>query len=364
MDKHTFIQQYRDHYLFFAPGCLSLLGNHLHNTGSKQIGITIDHGVYLALMEKQQPQTSIHWINSEGESLSTDENTEQSVQLLHTLHHLIRQACESSENFKGMDLIFFSDLPQDDLFGGDDSNIMVLKFALQQLYQFKETAWLKPEGICQHWIAEAKSGHFTLCHQNNTAYIPWQTSEYRLVLTGSERLPESVMSVWDERTKELEAIHDQINQFFEISSLGDLTAEDQDWLDKVLTDENLKKRLRHVVNENTASEITAGLLSEKKIDLWGRILDHAHESMVQDFEIENKAAETLRNLARETGLVLGSTVISGGQHVAVLNLIKAEELDTFTEKLRQLYQETGQELMVLPLNNDQGECRRVTATGN
>ncbi len=120
-----------------------------------------------------------------------------------------------------------------------------------------------------------------------------------------------------------------------VEELRDATVED---LEKLEGEE--LKRARHIVTENARVLEAADALRARDYAELGRLMYASHASMRDDFEISVTEIDTFVELAREAGAT-GARLTGGGFGGCAIALISSEEVDVFSENVRQTFAERG-----------------------
>lgn len=388
MTTETFLSRYQkqtnahDQFLFFAPGRVNLLGDHTDYTGGYVLPAAISLGTYLFVRLLPEKEIRISSENLEEhkaiplEQLSKPQGnwTDYPVGVLHELER-------NGWKKQGLELIFFGDIPMNAGLSSSASIEMVTAFAVNAIFELgisaKDLALLSQKaendfagvscGIMdQYAIGLAKPRHALMidCHEITHKEIPVLLNDYQLVAVNSNVKHSLVNSVYNRRVEELQQIKEIINSFFDVPYLGILTGEDYEWLDKLVEEPVLKKRLRHVVNENTRVQLGAEMLKQQKAEAFGKLMYDSYDSLVYDFEVSCKELDVLVKTASKTEGVAGARMTGAGFGGCTLNLVKTEAVSDFRQKIITDYKkETGRDATVYTLSLD-GEIKMMSEKQN
>jgi galactokinase len=106
--------------------------------------------------------------------------------------------------------------------------------------------------------------------------------------------------------------------------------------------ENVLKRCRHIVTENTRTVAAADALEAGNLKALGRLMAEAHASYRDDFEASCREADVMVELAAKESGCVGARLTGGGFGGCTVNLVETEQAPVFVERLRQGYlQATG-----------------------
>lgn len=127
----------------------------------------------------------------------------------------------------------------------------------------------------------------------------------------------------------------------EIKALRDATVEDlQRWGSEMPP--NVLRRCRHVITED--NRVLAAVEAFRARDLlrFGELMREAHISFRDDFEASCKEIDILVDLANKQSGCFGSRLTGGGFGGCTVNLLAAEQAESFTRAMREGYkQATG-----------------------
>jgi galactokinase len=112
--------------------------------------------------------------------------------------------------------------------------------------------------------------------------------------------------------------------------------------------EPLDRRARHVITENARVRGAVSALQEGDLERLGKLLNTAHASLRDDFEVSLPEIDLLVDLARREEAVYGARLTGGGFGGAVVILLQAGEARAVAERVAEEYrQQTGEKGAVL-----------------
>ncbi len=375
MDTTTFLSKYqpqvngKNRFLFFAPGRINLMGDHTDTTGGFVLPATLSRGTYLFAQKIPENEIRLYSLNLEKKKTVSLENPLHPAKdwtdyPMGVIHEIIQQGWKP----QGLELIYFGDLPMNAGLSSSASIEMVTALALNQMFSLAlpdKTLALLSQAAEHHFagvqcgimdpyaIAFGRPGQALLmdCHNITHREIPIHLDGYQWVAVNSNVKHELSQSIYNQRVEELKQVHETINSFFEVPYLGMLTGEDHEWLDKLVEDPLLKKRLRHVVNENTRVQAAAEMLEKKDAMGFGRLMYDSHDSLAYDFEVSCKELDVLVKIASETEGVAGARLTGAGFGGCTLNLVSSDRIPLFIEKIQNDFEKmTGKKATVYPLS--------------
>jgi galactokinase len=277
---------------------------------------------------------------------------------------------------EGLEFTYFGDIPNGAGLSSSATIEMVTAFALNQISNMglseKELVLLSQKaenefvgvqcGIMDQYAVGFGKEHNALmidCNEISHRYIEISFDEYKFVVVNSNKKRGLLDSAYNQRVKELEKVKEIINESFEVPYLGSLTPEDADWIEKLIPDETLLKRVRHIVNENARVKIVTEYLKNNKPLKFGEMMVQSHDSLKHDFEVSCAELDILVDTALKIDGVAGARMTGAGFGGCTINLIKNDISDIFSEKIIDEYkQKTGIVPDIYPVEIS-GEMKRL-----
>jgi galactokinase len=107
--------------------------------------------------------------------------------------------------------------------------------------------------------------------------------------------------------------------------------------------ENVRKRCRHVVTENSRVLEAAAALADKDARRFGQLMKESHASLRDDFEVSCRELDVMVDLAVKVEGVYGARMTGGGFGGCTINLVRNDRVEEFSLKVAKGYEEaTGQ----------------------
>ena len=143
----------------------------------------------------------------------------------------------------------------------------------------------------------------------------------------------------------------------EVRSLRDVTIDDLERLSDELP-EVIRKRSRHVVNENARVVEAAKALQREDLKAFGELMGESHRSLRDDYEVSCKELDLMVDIANQAEGVFGARMTGGGFGGCTINLIEADGVDLFKQTVASGYaQATGREPEIYVCSPAQGAER-------
>lgn len=352
--------------MFYAPASITILGHHTNYTGGKILSAGSQLGVWLYVELVDSNEIYIEHDNlKQSNTFSRATLKSRFGTWIDFPLEIISTFLSLNMPYRGMRFSFFNNLPE--TIQGESLLGLLTAYALNEIFQLKME---KPElsrrvqdaagKLQQHQTCVAAPYAMALatpgnilkldCHSYMHESVLFDQEKYAWVAIDSGISVANYKQVIAQRMEELQSAKEQINQYFELPYLGALEGADYDWLDKLLEDELTKRRLRHVVNENTRVDWAFELLEDNKMNELGRLMFDAHESLALDFEVSCPELDLLVKLAKESEGIVGACMMTQDFAGYILNLVEKNAVKSFTDQILKAYQkQSGIQAFAYPL---------------
>ncbi len=226
-----------------------------------------------------------------------------------------------------------------DMYGFDDVSQEDLAFIGQEAeHKFNGTNC----GIMDQFASAMGKKEQAIFLDTNTMeyqYVPLHLKDAKLVLINSKVKHSLVDSAYNDRRRETAEALKELQSVLPIRSLGDLTEEEFDQYQDVLTDPVLRKRARHAAYENQRTIQAVEALNQDDLELFGQLMNESHTSLRDDYEVSCPEIDFLVEQAQGLPGVLGARITGGGFGGCTVNIVKDEEVDAFIELIGAAYEE-------------------------
>jgi galactokinase len=351
-------EEFRKHFqkdpdhIFFCPGRVNLIGEHIDYNGGKVLPCAISLGSWLAV--SKNTDKFIHF-----RSLNFPEKADLHLQSSYSKtgkawfnyplgvinELLLREYCIS-----GLDLLFYGDLPIGAGLSSSASVEMVTVFALNKIFNFvipgKETALLCKSvenkfigvnsGIMDQFaVAMGKRNNAILldCDTLQHEYIPFDTGDYGLLIINSNKKRELADSKYNERFAECGAALKLLKKELNVENLCDIDPATFDLNKHLIDDAVLQKRASHVVSENARVKDAVIALQTHDMETFGKLLYASHRSLKDLYEVSGKELDSIIDFCRSYPGCIGARMTGAGFGGCAIALVRKDMIEDFNKKL-------------------------------
>jgi len=345
-------------HVFFCPGRVNLIGEHIDYNGGGVMPCAISRGTFLAVSKNIDKRFRFQCLDfPETADLHLQESYSKTGKQwfnypLGVMNHFI----QSGYNLSGLDMLFSGNLPVGAGLSSSASIEVLTAFALNELYQFNisliDLALLSKKvenefmgvncGIMDQFaVAMGKKEKAILldCDTMDYEYIPFETAGYSLVIINTNKKRELVGSKYNERFAECGAALRLLKQKLNVENLCAVTPAEFEMNRHLVTDPVLQKRALHVVNENARVKDAAIALQTADMETFGKLMFTSHQSLKELYEVTGKELDTIIEFCKNYADCIGARMTGAGFGGCAIALVKKKSVADFTARLSRHYQD-------------------------
>ena len=189
--------------------------------------------------------------------------------------------------------------------------------------------------------AMGKKDHaiFLKCDDLSFKTVKLSMDGYSLVIANTNKKRSLADSKYNERRAECEAGLEALKKAFpDATCLSDINEDEFNKNAALITNETVKRRVKHVICENARVLKSIEALNNKDMVTFGELMNASHDSLRDDYEVTGIELDTLVDEARKIDGVLGSRMTGAGFGGCSVTLIKTSAVDEFIEKVGPAYE--------------------------
>lgn len=158
-----------------------------------------------------------------------------------------------------------------------------------------------------------------------------------LAIINTNKSRKLVESKYNERVEECQAALKALNQELSINYLCDIDTATFNQYKHLITDEVVRKRAQHVVEENDRVKLAADALAANNLAGFGKLMYASHDSLRDLYEVSGKELDTVVEYARTNPSVAGARMTGAGFGGCAIALVKAGDFDDFSAGVIKYY---------------------------
>lgn len=360
--KNTFLEKFNEEgkAVYFAPGRINLIGEHIDYNGGMVFPAAITLGTYAVVAPRTDRKVRAYSMNFESLGIvefSLDDTSfkaeDEWVNYVKGVTKFIQEKYGVLSH--GLDLLVYGNIPNGSGLSSSASLEMLIAHLLKEEYDLPfnpvEAALLGKtveneymgvnSGIMDQFaISLGKKDRAILldCHTLNYEYYPIQLGEYKIVIMNTNKRRELADSKYNERRSECDAAIEKLKGFYEFDSLCSLEVEQLEAHKEVLT-ETEYKRAYHALTENVRVKEATKALEKGDLVTFGELLRGSHLSLKNDYAVSGVELDTLVETAWEQPNVVGARMTGAGFGGCAFAIVKESAVEEFTQAVGKVYEE-------------------------
>lgn len=333
-------------HLFFSPGRINFIGEHIDYNDGFVMPAAIDKGVYYAIGLNNTDELHFTALDfNENLSIKINDIKKMTGWKNYVLS-VVNEFLIKDLKVKGFDCVFAGDIASG---AGISSSAAVeggLAFAINELYNFgldrKQLALLCQRaehnfpgvncGIMDQYANMfGKKNHVILldCKNVDHQYFQLKLDGYEIVLINTKVHHLLASSEYNVRRKECEEGMEILKREKGITSFREIKNAKEILPFKDMMSDKVYDRCKFVVEEIARTQTAAKFLQQNNIIEFGKLMFDAHEGLSKLYEVSCKELDFLVEKAKENKDVIGSRMMGGGFGGCTINIIKTQTVDEF-----------------------------------
>ncbi|MVP01710.1 galactokinase [Paenibacillus lutrae] len=346
--------------VFHAPGRVNLIGEHTDYNGGYVFPAALTFGTTLLLRANEDRQVRFASTNfeSRGSRPLEDMIYRQEDDWMNYPKGIIALLQKKGQGLQsGYDLLFHGEIPNGAGLSSSASIEVVTAYGLLQaeghpidrveialLSQQAENEYMGVNcGIMDQFaVANGREDHAILlmCDTLDYRHVPFLSGSYKLVIGNTNKRRGLVDSAYNERRSQCEqAVKDLQVRFPDLALLGQLSLEQFEANKDVITDETVRRRAQHVVEEIDRVLRSIDVLQANDLEAFGKLMIGSHESLRDLYEVTCRELDVMVEEALKVPGVLGSRMTGAGFGGCTVSLVHEDSIDRFREEVGRVYTE-------------------------
>lgn len=347
--------------LFFSPGRVNLIGEHTDYNGGHVFPCALTMGTYALVRKRDDNKMNFVSLNFKNAEVTTVELPELSYQkkngwanyLIGVVWAFLGKGYKID---KGFDLAMLGNIPSGAGLSSSASIEVLMGTALKYMYDIDidmveiakigQTSENQFNGMnCgimdQFAVAMGKKDNAIFLDTADLSYeyAPVKLKDAKVLITNSHVKHSLVDSAYNDRRNESTAALKALQTKLNISGLGDLTEEEFEENQYLITDEVQKKRAKHAVYENQRTIKAVNALKNNDIETFGKLMNASHISLRDDYEVSCPEVDKLVEIAWNIPGVIGSRITGGGFGGCTVSIVKNDAIENFRKEVISKYKE-------------------------
>ncbi|MGX7358803.1 galactokinase [Dolosigranulum pigrum] len=348
--------------VFFAPGRVNLIGEHIDYNGGHVFPCGITQGTYVAIGQRDDRAIHCYSMNFSDKGIMKT-SLDQLVYAkedgwINYVKGIVKYLQEASNQQLdgGFNLVVYSNIPNGAGLSSSASIELAVGLAVDQIYGLavdrltliklgqrveNEFFGLNTGIMDQFAIGMAQADQAIFLDTNTLEYsmVPTDFKDHVILIMNTNQRRELADSKYNKRRQQCEQALADLQTELDIQTLGDLSSEAFEQHKQLITDEVLRRRAKHAVYENERTLQAKEALTAGDLSAFGKLLDESHRSLRDDYEITGEALDTIVSEAWQQESVLGARMTGAGMGGCAIALVHKDQAEAVIQAIGPAYQE-------------------------
>jgi len=356
--KEEFQQRFqkKPDYIFFSPGRVNLIGEHIDYNGGQVMPCAISLGTYLAISKNKDKVFRFQCLNfpETAELHLQNSYTKSGKEWFNYPLGILDQVLGLGHPVSGLDMLFDGNLPIGAGLSSSASIEVLMTYALDQLFQLGipkvEIALLSKKvenefigvncGIMDQFavtFGENSKAILLNCDSLEYELLPFDTGNYSLVIINTNKTRSLADSKYNERFAQCGAALKALKKEIDAKNLCDIDIQTFQSYKYLINDPMLEKRALHVISENFRVNKAAKVLNENKLDEFGQLMYQSHQSLKELYEVSGIELDTIIEFCKDYKDCIGARMTGAGFGGCAIALVDKRKLEDFGKCLVEFY---------------------------
>lgn len=306
--------------VYFSPGRVNLIGEHTDYNGGYVFPCALSYGTYLVVRLNNTNTIRFATLNFafEASVKLADIAQKQGKEWINYPLGVMNEFVRTGVKLQGMDMLYFGNIPNGAGLSSSASVELVTGVALNDIYQSGisqvDLALIgqKAEnnfvgvncGIMDQFavaMGQKDRAIFLNCDTLDYELVPAEFANYKLVIANTNKQRGLADSKYNERRSECDKAVESISKKNPIKVLAEVSPEEFNSLEELISEPVVKRRARHVVTEIDRVVKAVSFLKAGDLLAFGQLMNQSHDSLRYDYEVTGTELDALvEELARLT----------------------------------------------------------------
>lgn len=346
--------------VYFSPGRINLIGEHIDYHGGYVLPATISLGTYALVAKREDQKIRMYSSNFAEEGIfDFDLPVGQFDKKASWTNYpkgviwVIEE--EYSALTHGFDIYYYGNIPNGAGLSSSASLQLLTAWVVKEMFSYEfdrvEAALLSQKsendyvgvqcGIMDQFaVAMGKEKQGILLNTDSLQYdyAPIDLENASFVIMNSNKQRGLEDSAYNTRREESEKAFAIAKAYYpKIHYLTDLKIAELEAIHEHFEDELIYRRARHVVSENQRTLSSLEALKAGDLKTFGQLLNESHQSLKEDYEVTGLELDTLAETAQTVDGVYGARMTGAGFGGCAIALVEDAAIDAMIEKVSRVY---------------------------
>jgi galactokinase len=336
---------------FFAPGRINLIGEHTDYNGGHVFPCAITYGTYAVVRKREDQLVRLYSANFPDKGIIEFDLTQLDYDTEHNWANyplgMIRYIIEAGYQIpSGFECVIDGNIPNGAGLSSSASIELLTGVLVNGLFDLElprldliklgkrvENEFIGVNsGIMDQFaigMGRIDAGILLDCQTLKFEYAPIHLENHKILIMNTNKRRELADSKYNERRSECEEALVLLQQKLPIVALGQLSEEEFDENQFLITNEVVRKRAKHAVYENVRTLKALEELKAGNLAAFGQLMNQSHQSLRDDYQVTGVELDSLVEAAWDQPGVVGARMTGAGFGGCAIAIVANEEVENF-----------------------------------
>ncbi len=360
--KHNLYREFQNIFnkeaekIYFSPGRVNLIGEHIDYNGGLVMPCAITFGTYVSVAPNNDNVFRFRSLNFDDKldiPLQKGYNKTGETWYNYPLG-IIDYFLNDGHQLQGLDLLYYGDIPISSGLSSSASievataymlndlfNSGYTKLQLVQLGKQVENVFIGVNcGIMDQFaVAFGEKDKALMLNCDTLEYQAVNTNlgDYVLAIINTNKPRKLAESKYNERVLECQLALKALQQELDIQNLCDIDSNIFQQYQHLITDATVLKRAKHVIEENDRVKLAAKALAACDLLSFGQLMYASHDSLKSQYEVSGKELDAIVEYSQTNPNVAGARMTGAGFGGCAIALVKESAFNTYSKEVADYY---------------------------
>ncbi|MDN3580026.1 galactokinase [Mucilaginibacter flavus] len=343
-------------YAYFSPGRVNLIGEHIDYNGGLVMPCAITFGTYLLISPNEDGVFRFRSLNfGEQQDIAVQASYEKVGENWFNFPiGVIDSFVKEGHELKGLDFLFYGDIPIGSGLSSSASIEVVTSFALNDIFnsgyskldlvklsKYVENQFIGVNcGIMDQFavaFGEKNKALMLNCDTLDYEAVDSNLGKYVLAIINTNKPRKLAESKYNERVEECQTALAELKQELDINYLCDIDTDTFKKHQHLITSPVVLKRAKHVIEENDRVKLAAKALAGNNLDEFGQLMYASHDSLRDLYEVSGVELDAVAEYSKTNPDVAGARMTGAGFGGCAIALVKGDAFEAFSKGVTEYY---------------------------
>ncbi|WP_183562797.1 galactokinase [Mucilaginibacter sp. SP1R1] len=360
--KHTLHQEFNKIFnkeadnAYFSPGRVNLIGEHIDYNGGLVMPCAITFGTYLLTSPNEEGVFRFRSLNfDDKQDVPLQDGYEKKGDNWFNFPiGVIDHFTKDGHELKGLDMLFYGDIPIGSGLSSSASIEVVTAYALNDLFNsgYSKLDLVKLAksvennfigvncGIMDQFavaFGEKNKALMLNCDTLDYQAVDSNLGDYVLAIINTNKPRKLAESKYNERVQECQEALTALQKELDINYLCDIDADTFKKYEHLITDAVVLKRAKHVIEENDRVKLAAVALADNNLAEFGRLMYASHDSLRDLYEVSGVELDAVAEYSKTNPDVAGARMTGAGFGGCAIALVKGDAFEDYSRGVTEYY---------------------------